>query len=310
MWLLAERVDLARVRALVAVAGEGSFTAAAEKLFLSQPWLSTQVRELESRVGVELLDRSHEPIVPTEAGERLLPLSRVLLRRTESAAQAVQLAAQAAGSPLQVGAPAHTWDVPARRRIIHRLLALDPAVQLTVRHGESHALIEDVRRGALDAAFAVLPIDDHGLDVLVIDESSVWVQVPDDNPIRQRTHLTPRDLAGQRVGVWDRRVNPLVYDMVYEPLRAAGAVLIPLPGIRMEGAREAAIRASMLSVDRVSFGGRPRPIPGAAAVPLDLGRSIVTALVARSGERGHPGLLARLWSIAEDERATAAPTRQ
>jgi DNA-binding transcriptional LysR family regulator len=300
-WSLADSVDLARLRALVVVAEEGSFTRAAERLFLSQPWLSTQVRELEARAGVELLDRSGVQTVPTEAGARLLPAVRLLLRRAATASDAARRALKAgAAEALRLGAPSHTWDVPARRRILARLAELDPAIDVEIADGESRELVEAVRRGVLDAAFAVLPLDDRGLTVLVVDESGVWVHVPAGHSLARHEHLVTADLAGQRFGVWDRRVNPPVYELLYGPLRESGVVLEALPGIRLEGAREAALKRGLLSIDRASFGGRPRPIEGAVAIPLDIGNSIVTGLVARSDEPDRNGAVARLWAIARD----------
>ena len=301
-WLLAEGVELSRLRAFTVVAEEGSFTRAAEMLLVAQPWVSTQVRELESRAGVRLLDRSGTPVVPTEAGGRLLPVARVLLRRASTAADAVRRSGDEARPILRIGAPGHTWDVPARRRILERFVAEHPRYDLAVLDGESRQLVAAVRREELDAAFAILPLDADGLDVQVVDQSDVWVHVPVGHPLADRARLEPADLAGERLGMWDRRVNPPVHDLLYGPLHEAGAVLEPLPGIRVEGAREAATRRGLLTLDRASFAGRPRPLAGAVAVPLELDQSIVTALVARAGGHGTAGALAALWAIAREVR--------
>lgn len=297
-WLLAESVDLARLRAFVVVAAEGSFTRAADVLLVAQPWVSTQVRELEARVGVQLLDRTGTQVVPTDAGARLLPVAKVLLRRAAAAAETARGEAGDPGVILRIGAPTYTWDVPARRVILERLAAEHPGQPVAIVHGESRHLADAVRRGEVDAAFVVLPLDEHGLDVCVVDESGLWMHVPVGHPLAARAALAPADLAGQRVGVWDRRVNPTVFELLYGPLRDAGAVLEPLPGVRLEGTREEAIRRGLLTLDRAAFGGRPRAHPEAVALPLELPRSLVTALVARADADAWPEALTALWTVA------------
>ena len=64
---------------LVAVANHGSFSAAAEKCFVTQPSLSMQVKNLEEELGVILLDRSKKPVIPTEAGVAVLQQAREAL---------------------------------------------------------------------------------------------------------------------------------------------------------------------------------------------------------------------------------------
>jgi LysR family hca operon transcriptional activator len=72
-------MELRHLRYFVAVAEMLSFTKAAQRLRLAQPSLTRQVRNLEEELGVQLLDRSHNPVVLTEQGRRFLFDSRKVL---------------------------------------------------------------------------------------------------------------------------------------------------------------------------------------------------------------------------------------
>src|SRR5215467_9549415 len=81
-------IELRHLRAFVAVAEELNFGRAAERLYISQPALSRQIRALEQLVGCELLRRSTHNVELTVAGEALLDRSRKLLRDVDEAVSA------------------------------------------------------------------------------------------------------------------------------------------------------------------------------------------------------------------------------
>src|ERR1700684_1243034 len=79
-------MELRHLRYFVAIAEEGSFTRAAERLWVAQPGLSTQIRRLETELGVQLFDRHTRGVDLTVAGELLLERARVALAAAEAAA--------------------------------------------------------------------------------------------------------------------------------------------------------------------------------------------------------------------------------
>jgi DNA-binding transcriptional LysR family regulator len=100
---MAMDVHLRDLRYFVAVAEELHFTRAAERLFVSQPALSKQIRQLERDLRVTLLQRDHRTVSLTPAGAALLPSAQALLRDWETAQHAIAEIQAAEGATLIVG---------------------------------------------------------------------------------------------------------------------------------------------------------------------------------------------------------------
>ncbi|OSP42309.1 LysR family transcriptional regulator, partial [Streptomyces sp. 13-12-16] len=96
-------VHLRDLRYFLAVAEELHFTRAAERVYVSQPALSKQIRALERQLGVELFRRDRRGVALTAAGTALLPHARRVLEGWEEAATAVERARAARRSTLVVG---------------------------------------------------------------------------------------------------------------------------------------------------------------------------------------------------------------
>jgi DNA-binding transcriptional LysR family regulator len=78
-------VELRQLRYFVAIAEEGNFSRAAERLHVSQPPLSTQIKSLEDELGVQLLERSNRGVSLTAAGSVFFEETRAVLARLEHA---------------------------------------------------------------------------------------------------------------------------------------------------------------------------------------------------------------------------------
>ncbi|TPE50160.1 hydrogen peroxide-inducible genes activator [Amaricoccus solimangrovi] len=149
-------ITLRQLRYMVALAEEGGFGRAAASVNVSQPALSVQIRELETSLGVELFERRPREVVPTPAGrEALIHARRVMEELGEL--RRISRWRGGLGGRLRLGiiptvAP---YLLPAALPLLRgRDLALD----LGVREGQTQALLDELRGGALDAAIVALPI--------------------------------------------------------------------------------------------------------------------------------------------------------
>jgi DNA-binding transcriptional LysR family regulator len=190
-------MELRQLEYLVAVADEGGFTRAAERLHVAQPGVSAQIRRLERELGQPLLDRTGG-VRPTEAGEAVLPHARAALAAVASVRQAVDEVAgllrghAAMGVVTSYGAP----DVPALLASFHRR---HPGVDITLTEGPSDGLAAGLRDGELDLALVSAPAGGlHGLQTRVVIEEAFVAAVAHSDPLARRgTIAVPalRDLA-------------------------------------------------------------------------------------------------------------------
>ncbi len=145
-------MELYQLRAFAAVAEEGHLTRAAERLHVSQPALSGQIKALERDFEVRLFERTSAGMVLTAAGRELLPLARRVLAAADELKRASrQLQGEVAGT-LRLG----TVSNPAAIRLgdlLAAAVARHPRMELEVHREVSGAALEGVREGRLDASF-------------------------------------------------------------------------------------------------------------------------------------------------------------
>ncbi|MFI4888460.1 MAG: LysR family transcriptional regulator [Burkholderiales bacterium] len=145
-------MELYQLRSFAAVAELGHLTRAAERLHVSQPALSAQIKALEDELAVVLFDRGAAGMTLTAAGRQLLPeAERVIAAAQSLRSHALALQGQVGGR-LRMGTVAD----PELTRIADVLrLAVDrfPLLEIDVHHEISGAAFEKVREGGLDAAF-------------------------------------------------------------------------------------------------------------------------------------------------------------
>ncbi|WOX20724.1 LysR family transcriptional regulator [Streptomyces solicathayae] len=141
----------------VAVAETRHFTRAAERVHVSQPSLSQQIKALEKELGAELFSRARGNIALTDAGEALLPLARRILADTDTARHEVQELVQLRRGRVRLGATPSlcTGLLPDVLRAFHDR---HPGIRLLIEEGGSHDLVRQLARGALDLALVVLPL--------------------------------------------------------------------------------------------------------------------------------------------------------
>lgn len=144
-------MTLAQLTYLVAVDDERHFGQAAAACHVSQPTLSTQLRKLEDELGVELIDRSHQPVVPTAAGEHLIEQARtVLAERDRLAALADDVQDRVSGT-LRVGM-LPTLSPYLLPLILPAMEEQFPEVTLILREWPTAQVLDALQTDALDIA--------------------------------------------------------------------------------------------------------------------------------------------------------------
>lgn len=195
-------VELRHLRYFVAVAEELSFTRAAQRLHIAQPPLSTQIRNLETELGVELFDRSRRAIALTGAGEVLLAQARPLLTQVEQTLNATRNAGAGESGRLTIGfiPSASTSALPGHLRAFHDRY---PAVELFLRELNPDELVAQLHAGAIDLCFLYLPVDDARLERTVVAREPLVAALP-------AGHRLARGGAGRALRMEQLREQPFV----------------------------------------------------------------------------------------------------
>ncbi len=185
-------MTLQQLRYLIAAFEHGSFSAAAESLYLSQPSLSEQVRRLEDELGVELFHRVGRGLVPTVAGITLRDHAVTVLASVEEARASVSAVRELRGGTATFG----TWGTARYypgTEIVADFRARYPGVRVRIVGQNSTEVVSMVRSGELEAGMIALPIDDRGLDVRpVMDDELVLASA---HPEHLRAPVTIEDVA-------------------------------------------------------------------------------------------------------------------
>ena len=211
-FLFAFPMELRNLRYFVAVAEELNFRRAAKRLNLSQPPLTSQVRQLEEEIGATLLERDSHHVALTAAGVVFLESCRRLLRDAEVAAESARRAARGETGCLAIGfVPSLAYGVaPSLFRYYRRKF---PKVSLTLSEMDTSRQLTELVARRLDIGLigAGLPGEHPELDSVVIAEEPLMAALPEEHPLARRRTLTFRALAGEKL-ILTSRQNPTGYN--------------------------------------------------------------------------------------------------
>jgi len=189
-------MDLRQLAALVAVADEGSFSAAARSLNTVQSNVSTHVARLERELGTQLVDRAGG--VLTEEGEIVVERARRIQRELDSLRSDVASLLHHVAGQVRLGCigTVSRWLVP---RLFVVMGERHPAVQVVVVDATTTSLIPQLLSETLDLAVLNLPLAEADLMTeQLFDEDRVLV-VPGDHPLAERSRIDLRELAHHRL---------------------------------------------------------------------------------------------------------------
>jgi DNA-binding transcriptional LysR family regulator len=298
-------MELRHLRYFVAIAEERSFTRAAERLWVAQPGLSTQIRRLETELGVRLFERHTRGVDLTAAGEVFLERARVTLAAAE--------AAGATGSDLEAGLTGALKlgvSICARwrrtPRLLERFTSERPGVELTVLEGYGGTLWRDLRDGRLDGVLALASLGSPDLRSVQLGAEPWVVLVGGGHRLAGIGALDAEELHGERICVtghrdgagYDGAIEQLLGDLGVNAELVSGA---PGPALHAAVADGAALA---LTTAPATFG------PGVMARRLEPSHALEFQLLWRD-EAPSPALGEFIRTAASCvERGTPEPRRK
>jgi DNA-binding transcriptional LysR family regulator len=183
-------VDTRLLRYFAAVAAEGNLTRAAERLFVSQPALTKQIKQLESQLGVRLFTRSPAGMTLTAAGQALADTAPAVLAGWGQALRETRVAASRAARVLRVGFMSSAAN-EATQQIIAAFARRRPGWRVDMQQAAWSDPTAGLASGDVDAALLRLPFpgqDDMRIEVLLTEPR--WVALPATHPLAVRDQVS------------------------------------------------------------------------------------------------------------------------
>ena len=213
--------ELRQLRYFVAVAERGSFTGAAQELFVAQQAVSQQVKALETALGVTLLWRTSRRVELTPAGQVFLADCRRVLAAADRAVRRVQQAARG-----EVGVVRICYTLTAAYETVPALLARlgerYPQLKAQAREVFADDLPRLLRGDQYDVGIAPATSYSAGLREQLIRSEPWRLAVGDKHSMADRAQIALSELSGEQVELWPRDMAPGYYDAVVSACRAAG----------------------------------------------------------------------------------------
>jgi DNA-binding transcriptional LysR family regulator len=295
-------MELRNLRYFVAIAEERSFTRAAERLWVAQPGLSTQMRRLEGELGVRLFERHTRGVDLTQPGELFLERARVALAAAEAAsATGRDLEAGVIGSVRLGVASGARWRRTSE--LIQRFSRERPGVELGVLEAYGGTLWRELREGRIESLVAPAGHASADLRTLELGSEPWIVLIGTGHRLAGMGPLAATELNAERVAVTGHRDGAACDRAVAELLAELGvdAELVP-------GGPGPALHAAVARDDLVALTTAPDPLPaGVLARRLEPRRVLPFDLLWRD-ETPSPALAA-LTGLAAGSRHRRPLTR-
>jgi DNA-binding transcriptional LysR family regulator len=271
-------LNLDQLRALMEVAELGSFSAAAQRLNLTQPAISVQIRELEGRLAVPLIHRVGKRAFLTPAGRELVDHARRIFDSTDRAMAAMRRHHDGGLGWVHVGSG------PAALRylllpVLERLRAEHPGINVAVSTGNTADIVERLSRNAVDIGFTGLPVDPARFEATAVRDMTMVAILPDDGGHLPEV-VTPADIADRPLIVTPERSNHA--SIARDWLRKADIDLRPAMEIdnveMIKRVVAAGLGVALVPGEAISLGD---PVEGLVARPLDPPLALTLALIRR-----------------------------
>lgn len=189
-------MELHQLAYFVAVAEEGSFTRAAERLHVAQPGVSAQVKRLERELGQQLLDRSGRTVRLTDVGAAALPHARAALAAVQGVREAVEELAGLVRGQVAIGMVTSAGPVglPDLLAGFHERY---PAVEITLSEADSETMLAGLREGRLDlAVVGISTAPPPGIGTQVLLEEPFLAVTAASGPLSDRDEVGIPELDG------------------------------------------------------------------------------------------------------------------
>ena len=200
-------MDLKQLNAFIAVADLRSFSAAAAKTGLSQPSLSRLLKQLETDIGVELIDRYHRPLHLTEAGSFFYDKISTILTEIDTVTSMTQRLS-APSSALNIGfVPSVLYGLLPE--IIATLKQFSPDIEVNLKDISSYQQMDALKSGEIDIGFGRFAHQDPWIQQILLRHERYVVALPKSHPLANVRKQRLIDLANNRLILYHQTHLPV-----------------------------------------------------------------------------------------------------
>jgi DNA-binding transcriptional LysR family regulator len=214
-------MDLKHLRYFKAVAEELNFRKAAEKLHMSQPPLSQQIKELESSLGVPLFQRLKNGNKLTEAGKILYQYTVEVFERMELAEEHIKALREKKAGRLLLGL------VPGMRpskivKALSSFKSLYPNIDITISENCTTTLVSNILESQLDIAVVFGQVESNSIEWISLGTEEYRIVVPPNHRLAKRKQISAKDIIEEPLILYKRQDQPYLYDALMRILSTNG----------------------------------------------------------------------------------------
>lgn len=300
-------MEIYQLRGFCEIAREGSFTRAADKLFLTQPAISLQLKALEEELGESLFERRRGGVRLTQAGQVLYGHARQVLAQLSQAREEISSLREVLKGRLAIGTSDTncTYVLP---EVLRRFKERHPLVELDIRNKMSPEVVRLVQDGEVDFGLATLPIKHRDLVAEELFSRQDVLICPPEHPLAGKRQVRLQDLVTQPLLVLEQ--GSTTRRLLEEAFHQAGLVL--RPGMNLGSIevlkRFVAIGLGIALVPEVAVAEEVATRQLAAVRVRGLAPRAV-GLVERRGRRRSPAAAAFV-ELLREQLATSGPAKR
>jgi DNA-binding transcriptional LysR family regulator len=281
------RLNLDQLHAVVEVLRLGSFSAAARSLNLTQPAISFQVRELEARLGLMLVERLGKRAYPTPAGAELIEHAQRINREVDDAMDAMRRRREGGLARVRIGTGILILNalLPS---LLRRLRQKHPSVELVVTTGTADEISAHVAENIIDIGLVSLPIADRSLTVMLVREDPMVAVLP---PSERRAPALMNAATLARYPLIFDSGGTRIHELAREWFRAASIeprATMAVDHFAIRNIVSAGLGASILTIESVMGDASSAPV---ILRPLDPPLTRRLAVIRRSDKADEPALM-------------------
>lgn len=186
-------MNLQQLEYIIAVDTYRHFATAAEKSFVTQPTLSMMIQKLEDELNVKIFDRSKQPVVPTLVGEQIINQARKVLYEAKKIKEIANNNIQVISGEFKL-AIIPTLAPYLLPLFVKKFINKYPLVKLIVSEMVTEQIIENLKKGNIDAGLLVTPLNEASIYELPLFYEPFWAYVSDKDKLYNKKYVLPSEI--------------------------------------------------------------------------------------------------------------------